>query len=140
MPDYAAHDQHTHEPHGDHEHGTKTYQRFPLFGVIVSALALALAIVGVYFSRTDLSGKLDAVEDRAAVLQAELDCRAALATQADVARIGNDIAYDEFVLALSQRDPVALETARTGLVHARDNLVAVQDLRKQTDRLCAGGG
>ena len=111
-------------------------QRAPITGLVLGVAAVVAAVVGIYFSRADLGDKLDVAERQVAELRRELDCRGDLAAQVDVARVDNDIAYDNYVLALGTRDEAAIPKAREDIVKARDALAAVRDKRDKTAETC----
>lgn len=113
-------------------------QRAPVTGLVLGVIAVVAAVVGIYFSRADLGDKLDVAEQQVNELRAEIDCRGELAAEVDVARIRNDIAYDNYVLALGgeTRDPEAIAAARKEITDARDALVAVQKKRERTAETC----
>lgn len=113
-----------------------THQRYPFVGIVLGVAAVVAAVVGIYFSRADLGSKLDVAEHQVSELSRELECRGTLAAEVDVARVSNDIAYDNYVLALGARDEAAIPQARAEIVAARDALVAVRDKRVKTAEIC----
>lgn len=113
-----------------------THQRYPFVGIVLGVAAVVAAVVGIYFSRADLGGKLNVAEHQVAELRQELDCRGDIAAEVDTVRVSNDIAYDNYVLALGARDEAAIPQARAEIVAARDAMVVVRDKRAKTAEIC----
>ncbi len=116
-------------------------QRALAASLLLGVVSVTAVIVAIYFGRADLTAKLELtqrqlndVQVKAAELQRQADCSVGLEAAVDVARLDNDIAYDNYVIALGSR--ADFTTAQQGLVEARDALIAVRNQREKTSDAC----
>ena len=94
----------------------------------LASMVLAVGFV-VFLARgnVDLSRRLDASQE-------QLTCRSRSGVAIDVAQARNSIAYDDYVIGLSQRSDISV--LLPALQQARADLAAAMQARERTEETC----